>query len=121
MRWPSGSVLSSTIALVDTAGTGATRPPARRAARDRISQFAPPAASAAVTPISSTATRPTCSPEGPTAASRPLPSGPPEKAAIRPASRPAAVPAAKPHSGAASSIGVGAIRTVTMPPNTPAT
>jgi hypothetical protein len=30
------------------------------------------------------------------------------------------VPAAKPHSGAASSIGVGAILTVTIPPKIPA-
>jgi len=75
---------------------------------------------AAVTPISSMATRPTCHPDGPTAARRPSPSGPPANAAARPASAPVAAPAAKPHSAAASITGVGVIRTVTIPANTPA-
>ena len=88
--------------------------------RRRISQLAPAAVSAAVTPISSMATRPTCHPDGPTAASRPSPSGPPAKAAARPATAPVATPAARPHSAAASISGVGVTRTVTMPANTPA-
>src|ERR1035441_432709 len=93
---------------------------AARGARRRISQFAAAADSAAVTPTSRIATRPTWNPDGPTAARRPSPSGPPENAAARPASAPAAAPAAKPHRGAASSTGVGAIRTVTTPANRPA-
>ena len=66
------------------------------------------------------ATRPTCHPDGPTAERRPSPSGPPEKAAARPATAPVAAPAVKPHSAAASITGVGVIRTVTIPANTPA-
>src|ERR1700729_1563351 len=71
-------------------------------------------------PISSIATRPTWKPDGPTADSRPSPSGPPAKAAARPARPPAAAPAANPHSGAASVIGVGAIRPVMIPAKMPA-
>src|SRR3954463_13706195 len=85
-----------------------------------MSQLAAAADSAAVMPISRIATRPTCKPEGLTEARRPLPSGPPAKAAARPARAPAAAPAVKPHSGAASITGVGAIRTVTTPANRPA-
>ena len=88
--------------------------------RRNVSQFAAAAVSAAVTPISSTATRPTCHPDGPTRARRPSPSGPPANAAARPARAPVAAPAAKPHSAAASVAGVGVIRTVTIPANTPA-
>ena len=88
--------------------------------RRNISQFAAAAVSAAVTPISSMATRPTCHPDGPTRARRPSPSGPPANAAARPARAPVAAPAAKPHSAAASVTGVGVIRTVTIPANTPA-
>jgi len=53
-------------------------------------------------------------------ARRPSPSGPPENAAPRPATAPVAAPAVKPHSAAASITGVGVIRTVTIPANTPA-
>jgi len=81
-----------------------------------MNQFAAPAATAAVTPISRTATRATCQPDGPTAARRPLPSGPPAKAARMPTTQPEAAPETKPHSGAASSMGVGMIRTVSTPP-----
>ena len=85
-----------------------------------MSQFVAAAARAAVTPISRIATSPTANPDGPTAARRPSPSGPPANAAPRPARAPAAVPAANPQSGAASITGVGAIRTVTIPANRPA-
>jgi len=85
-----------------------------------MSQFAAAADSAAVMPISRIATSPTWNPDGPTEARRPLPSGPPAKAASRPARTPAAAPAAKPHSGAASITGVGAVRTVTTPAKIPA-
>jgi hypothetical protein len=88
--------------------------------RRSISQFAAAAVSAAVTPICSMATRPTCHPDGPTVANRPSPSGPPENAAARPARAPVAAPAAKPHRAAASITGVGVTRTVTMPANIPA-
>jgi hypothetical protein len=85
-----------------------------------MSQFVTAADSAAVTPISRMATSPTANPDGPTADRRPSPSGPPANAAPRPARTPVAVPAANPQSGAASSTGVGAIRTVTIPAKIPA-
>ena len=88
--------------------------------RRNISQFAAAAVSAAVTPISSMATKPTCHPDGPTRARRPSPSGPPANAAARPARAPVAAPAVKPHSAAASITGVGVTRTVTIPASTPA-
>src|SRR5580658_2399847 len=88
--------------------------------RRNISQVAAAAVRAAVTPISSMATRPTCHPDGPTSARRPSPRGPPAKAAATPARAPVAAPAAKPHRAAASIIGVGVTRTVTIPANTPA-
>jgi hypothetical protein len=99
---------------------GEPGPPKPPGARRNISQVAAAAVRAAVTPISSVATRPTCHPDGPTVARRPSPSGPPANAAARPASAPVAAPAAKPHSAAASITGVGVIRTVTIPANTPA-
>ena len=79
-----------------------------------ISQLAAPATSAAVTPISRTATRPTSPAAGPTEA-RPAPSGPPEIFAQNPMTTAVSVPVSSPHSGAASSEGVGAIRTVISP------
>src|ERR1700677_644833 len=143
MRWPSASSLSSTTPVRTPVFASPARGPepwpgsepgpesgasggigldfpVRPVARRRMIQFAAAADSAAVTPISRMATRPTWNPDGPTAARRPLPSEPPENAAARPASTPAALPAANPHSGAASITGVGAIRTVTTPANTPA-
>src|SRR6185437_3709574 len=85
-----------------------------------MSQLAAPATSAAVTPTSSTATRPTSPPAGPTEASRPPPSGPPENLAPNPMTTAVSVPVTRPHSGAASSVGVGAIRTVISPASAPA-
>src|SRR6202020_1409782 len=85
------------------------------------SQFASPAVMAAATPISSTATSATCQPEGPIEASRPPPSGPPDTAASTPAAQPLIAPQARPPSGAASIVGLGAVRTVSSPPNAPAT
>src|SRR5689334_13988458 len=85
-----------------------------------ISQLAAPATRAAVTPISSTATRPTSPPDGPTEASRPAASGPPENLPPNPMTTAVKVPVTRPHSGAASSEGVGAIRTVISPASAPA-
>ena len=79
-----------------------------------------PVATAAETPISRMATTAACQPDGPTAASRPLPSGPPENAASTPITHPVATPQANPHSGATSAAGVGAARATRMPPTTPA-
>src|SRR5215472_12293520 len=79
-----------------------------------------PAVIAAAIPISSVATSATCHPDGPMAASRPVPSGPPENTASAPVTHPATAPAASPHSGAASMVGLGAVRTVSSPPNAPA-
>src|SRR5580704_10362005 len=137
MRWPSASSLSSTTPVFASLAHGPEPRPGRAreagagsvvldllvrlVARRRMIQFAAAADSAAVTPISRMATRPTWNPDGPTEARRPSPSEPPENAAARPATTPAALPAANPHSGAASITGVGAIRTVTTPANTPAT
>ena len=80
-----------------------------------------PAAIAADTPTSSVATTAACHPDGPTAARRWLPSGPPEIAASTPVTQPVTTPEAKPHSGATSTAGVGAARATRMPPATPAT
>src|SRR5579875_1448112 len=133
MRCPPWSSVSSTTAGCPARPGAPARPvraPARPspacgsqpapAPRRSRSQFAAPAASAPVTPSSRTAARETCQPDGPTAASRPLPSGPPANAASAPVTHPAAAPDANPHSGAASGRGVGMIRIVTTPPNTPA-
>src|SRR6266705_726865 len=79
-----------------------------------------PVPPAAETPISRTATTAACQPDGPTAASRPLPSGPPENAASTPIAHPVATPQANPHSGATSHAGVGAARATRMPPTIPA-
>ena len=79
-----------------------------------------PAATAADTPTSSVATTAACHPEGPTAASRPLPSGPPENAASTPITQPVASPLAKPHSGTTSTAGLGAARATRIPPTIPA-
>src|ERR1700744_1045244 len=85
-----------------------------------ISQLAAPATSAAVTPTSSTATRPTSPPAGPTEARRPAPSGPPENFAQSPMTTAVSVPVTRPQNGAASNEGVGAIRTVISPASAPA-
>ena len=85
-----------------------------------ISQLAAPATRAAVTPTSSTATRPTSPPAGPTEASRPAPSGPPENFAANPMITAVSVPVTSPQNGAASNEGVGAIRTVISPASAPA-
>ncbi len=79
-----------------------------------------PVATAAETPISRTATTAACQPDGPTAASRPLPSGPPENAANTPITHPLATPQANPQSGATSAAGVGAARATRRPPTIPA-
>src|SRR5579863_160385 len=79
-----------------------------------------PVATAAETPISRIATTAACQPEGPTVASRPLPSGPPENAASTPTTHPVATPQANPHSGASSTAGVGAARATRTPPTIPA-
>src|SRR5437773_2084090 len=72
IRWPSASSVSSTTP-VSGAGTAAAGSDGARCcsvrrlvARRRMSQFAPAAARAAVTPISRIATRPTWNPDGPT-------------------------------------------------------
>ena len=57
---------------------------ARRGTRRIRSQLTSPAVTAAATPTSSAATTAVCQPDGPTAVSRPLPSGPPANAASRP-------------------------------------
>ena len=105
-------------------GGGAAARRARAAAssgsRRTLSQLAMPVATAAETPISRMATTAACQPDGPTAASRPLPSGPPENAASTPITHPVATPQANPHSGATSAAGVGAARATRMPPTTPA-
>src|SRR5579875_3620035 len=123
MRWPPASSFSSTTPRAAAGAPGRRGPSgapggvARRpAARRSISQFAVPDATAAVTPISRTATRPTCQPDGPTAVSLPSPSGPPANAVSTPITQPAETPEAKPHNGAASISGVGIIRTVSIPP-----
>src|SRR5262245_1021557 len=85
-----------------------------------ISQLAAPATRAAVTPISSTATTVASPLAGPTEASRPAPSGPPENFAQNPMTRAASEPVIRPQSGAASSEGVGAILTVISPASAPA-
>ena len=85
-----------------------------------ISQLAAPATRAAVTPTSRTATRPTSPPDGPTEARRPAPRGPPENFAPNPMTTAVSVPVTRPQSGAASSVGVGAIRTVISPASAPA-
>src|SRR5581483_2680256 len=84
------------------------------------SQFATPAVTAAATPTSSAVTTPTCHPDGPMAASRPLPSGPPANAASTASTVPASRPQPNPHSGATSSASTGAARVISSPPNTPA-
>ena len=117
---PGGTIPPSPVLL---GGCHSPEPPWRGSfavVRRNIRKVAAAAVSAAVTPISSMATRPTCQPDGPTSASRPSPSGPPANAAARPARAPVAAPAAKPHSAAASMTGVGVIRTVTIPAKTPA-
>ena len=133
-RWPRGrgrSVTVVVVGFVDDGGAGrlvfwragcraGLRQAAEAASRLRgsrrsIHQLAAPALTAEVTPISRIATRPTCQPDGPTAASRPSPSGPPDKAASRPTTQPAAAPETNPQTGAASRTGVGMIRTVSTP------
>src|SRR5262249_60273264 len=71
-------------------------------------------------PRPTAATRQTCHADGPTAARRPLPSGPPAKAAITPSAPPVSAPQANPHMGAVSSATTGAARTVSSPPKAPA-
>src|SRR5581483_725580 len=130
MRWPPASSVSSTTdapagshAGAGAAGRAAKNSPKRKPAsgsRRSIHQLASPAATAEVTPISRIATTATCQPDGPTSASRPLPSGPPDRTASSPTAAPAAAPEAKPQAGAASSVGVGMTRTVSTPPATAA-
>src|ERR1700733_5436649 len=85
-----------------------------------ISQLAAPATRAAVTPTSSTATRPTSPPAGPTEARRPAPSGPPENFAQNPMTTAVSVPVTRPQNGDAQNGGVGPIRTVISPASAPA-
>jgi len=75
---------------------------------------------AAATPTSSTETTPACQPDGPTAVSRPLPSGPPANAASSPRANPVATPQAKPTGAPAQGPGWAAARAVSSPPNAPA-